>query len=218
MYCPSCGKRNAEYSAYCIYCGKETGFGEVAAEVSNNQVASHRSMPVRRVPAGARSNWADHQIEDDLTEPSDEEDLEDETQYDAAFDEADEDLLDLDEMNDEELSEISRLTRPASRPASTSIPPQDKGLVPIRILRVFAWADLVLSTLAALALIGLNIQAQSAFSGLMRSEGLGSLSLASWMFAGAIFFQGVFVCAFFLVVASMAENLIAIRRNTTRSN
>jgi len=69
----------------------------------------------------------------------------------------------------------------------------------ISVLRFFAWFDLVFGIIASI-IIWNNTDNYS--------RGIGT-------FIGfGVLLQGIFICAFFLVIASMAENLFAIRRNT----
>lgn len=70
------------------------------------------------------------------------------------------------------------------------------GNVAIEMLKFFAWMDLVVSIIAALLII-------------VNNSSLYSIGLAL-----GILLQGMLVCSLFLVIASMAVNLIAIRKNT----
>lgn len=98
----------------------------------------------------------------------------------------------------------AELLQQATQSRSVSENPSDEpGSEAISVLRVFAWLDLVAGIMGSFWIL-------STF---------GSYSVTVPKPIGiavgiATILQGVFVCAFFLVVASIAENLIAIRKNT----
>ena len=95
----------------------------------------------------------------------------------------------------ENLEELFRLEAQQTPPQSTTIP----GEGAINALKFFAWLDLIGSIIGALV-----IWANSNGIGV----GVGIAVLA----------QGVFACALFLVIACIAENLIAIRKNVTSTS
>jgi hypothetical protein len=79
----------------------------------------------------------------------------------------------------------------------------------ISVLRIFAWLDLIGSIIASIFI-------WSKF-GTRKMPGFSYLTEADPLTIGlgfGILVQGVFACVLFLVIASMAENLIAIRKNT----
>ena len=68
--------------------------------------------------------------------------------------------------------------------------------VAIEMLKFIAWTDLIVSIIASILII---------------------VSNSSFYFIGlalGILLQGMLVCSLFLVIASMAENLITIRKNS----
>jgi hypothetical protein len=75
--------------------------------------------------------------------------------------------------------------------------PRQKTETSLAVLRFIAWIDLAAGTVGATVLL---------------SEFGTSLHGIIWSIAA--FMQGVFVCSFFLVIASIAANLFAIRENT----
>jgi hypothetical protein len=86
---------------------------------------------------------------------------------------------------------IIKKSRPVVPSASTAV----------FFLKVFAWSDFILSTIAVLFIIRL-------FSAQIKANPIYLVTII------AFFLQGVMVCVFLLVVASIAEDLSAIRRNT----
>ena len=84
-----------------------------------------------------------------------------------------------------------------SQPASHKEEPI-RGEEAISMLRIFAWLDFVVGIIGAIVVLN-----KFGSSGEYILIGLASV------------LQGVFCCAFFLVVASIAENLIAIRKKLT---
>ena len=75
--------------------------------------------------------------------------------------------------------------------------PRQRTETSLAVLRFMAWIDLAVGTVGAIVLL---------------SEFGTSLPGIIWSIAA--FLQGVFVCSFFLVIASIAANLFAIRENT----
>lgn len=75
--------------------------------------------------------------------------------------------------------------------------PRQRTETSLAVLRFIAWIDLAAGTVGATVLL---------------SEFGTSLPGIIWSIAA--FMQGVFVCSFFLVIASIAANLFAIRENT----
>lgn len=75
--------------------------------------------------------------------------------------------------------------------------PRQRTKTSLAVLRFMAWIDLAAGTVGATVLM---------------SEFGTSLPAIIWSIAA--FMQGVFVCSFFLVIASIADNLFAIRENT----
>ena len=71
--------------------------------------------------------------------------------------------------------------------------------IAISALKIFAWIDLIVG-------IGFGILILAKYA---KSEGVVATGVGI-----AIFLQGVFVWALFLVIASIAQNLIAIKENT----
>ena len=65
--------------------------------------------------------------------------------------------------------------------------------LPIRVLKIFAYIDLIVGIIAGLFTIKEN----------------GILGLA-------FILQGILICSLFLVIALIAENIIEIRKNTTQ--
>jgi hypothetical protein len=91
---------------------------------------------------------------------------------------------------------------------SSSIIPLTTGA--IQVLKFFAWLDLIISIIGSIIIWGNYGKTASDFY---------SLSTTNPIAIGigiAVLLQGVFVCAFFLVIASIAENIIVIRNNTTK--
>lgn len=76
--------------------------------------------------------------------------------------------------------------------SSQMINPTGNGSGAITVLKFFAWFDLVGGCIGAIVI----------------GDKMGLL------ISTVILFQGIFICALFLVLASIAENLIAIRQNT----
>jgi len=79
----------------------------------------------------------------------------------------------------------------------------------IGFLKFFAWLDLCGGIIGA-------IWIWSAM-GTTKVSGYSTLTAANpygIVFGFAVFFQGIFLCALFLVICSIAENLIEIRKNT----
>jgi hypothetical protein len=72
----------------------------------------------------------------------------------------------------------------------------DSGIWAADMLRFCAWLDLVFSIVASIFIL-LHFERTISFIGI----------------ALAIFLQGIFICSLFLVIASIAENLRAIKRN-----
>ncbi len=84
------------------------------------------------------------------------------------------------------------------------IPKPNATPLAITVLQFCAWLDLAVS--AAVSII---------FATAVASTGTNNPFNAVWAaVAVAIFLQGVIGCSLFLVVASIAENLVAIRNNT----
>ena len=83
-------------------------------------------------------------------------------------------------------------------PNEEDTPLSASGNAAIEVLKFFAWMDLVASIIAAILIIA------------------GNSSLYFIGLALGILLQGMLVCSLFLVIASMAENLIAIRKNTAK--
>ncbi len=86
----------------------------------------------------------------------------------------------------------------------------------IAVLEVFAWLDLFFGILGAI-IIWANYGTQKIANTDYYYSSSRTIEVANPLWIGigvAVLFQGVFLCAFFLVVASMAENLKAIRKNT----
>jgi hypothetical protein len=75
--------------------------------------------------------------------------------------------------------------------------PRQRTETSIAVLRFLAWIDLAAGAVGAMVLL---------------AEFGNSLPGIIWSIAA--FIQGVFVCCYFLVIASIADNLIAIRENT----
>jgi hypothetical protein len=88
---------------------------------------------------------------------------------------------------------IIKKTQPAALPASTAV----------FFLKFFAWSDFIISTLAVLFIIRL-------FEPQIKTNPIFLVTII------AFFLQGVIVCVFLLVVASIAEDLSSIRQNTKR--
>jgi hypothetical protein len=91
------------------------------------------------------------------------------------------------------------------------------GIGAIDALKFFAWFDFacgIIGGLLAWRLIGIQYVTEnvSYYPYIKVTE---QTNVAGIILAVGIALQGVLVCALFLVIASMAENLIAIRRNTT---
>ncbi|MBU1299279.1 MAG: hypothetical protein KKG06_05055 [Bacteroidetes bacterium] len=97
-----------------------------------------------------------------------------------------------------ERTQYQKQARPPTTKTFTSN--RESGGGAIFILQIIAWLELVGAIIVAIFfLLNPLIIPHSTEIGLV------------------IFFQGVFLCAFLLVVASIAENLIQIRKNTTKS-
>lgn len=84
-----------------------------------------------------------------------------------------------------------------------------RGEGAISVLRFFAWLDLAIGIIGAIAIWFIF--------GTTRTIGFySSTAEANPLAIGigiAILFQGMFLCAFFLVIASIAESLIIIRKD-----
>jgi hypothetical protein len=82
----------------------------------------------------------------------------------------------------------------------------------ITVLRIFAWLDLV-AGIALAIIIWVKFSATEIGTGTYYAHTITNpIAIAVGI---AVLLQGMFVCALFLVIASIAENLIAIRENTT---
>jgi hypothetical protein len=91
------------------------------------------------------------------------------------------------------------------RPASL-LPVRAKGQDAIDTLRFFAWANLVGGIIIAIYVW--------ATMGTVGDRGHSEGNPFGVVLGLAFFIEGVFGCAFLLVVCTIAENLIAIRKNT----
>ena|SRR2546430_1454274 len=87
------------------------------------------------------------------------------------------------------------------------------------MLQVFAWLDLVAGIIG-----GLYVYATSGHEVISHITGLNEFptyehitNVYAIILAIGIFLQGIFLCTFFLVVSSIATNLVAIRNNTMPS-
>lgn len=99
-------------------------------------------------------------------------------------------------------------------PTPTS-PDPVAGMGAASVLRFFAWADLVASFVIAVWVLSTFsvVDVPNEFIPGMSSRENNPIAMAV---AIGVVLQGAFVCALFLAVASMADNLAAIRRNTAR--
>ncbi len=92
-------------------------------------------------------------------------------------------------------------------------PQQDKAPLAITVLKFCAWLDLAVSAVAGfIILINPDLFAPTLYQPLATLFAI--INPVGVLVALAICLQGVCVCPLFLVIASIAENLIAIRRNT----
>ncbi len=82
----------------------------------------------------------------------------------------------------------------------------------ISVLRFFAWLDLVFGIICSIV-IWVNYGSTEVFNKYYYSTSNVANPIGIGLGIGVLM-QGIFLCAFFLVVASMAENLSAIRKNT----
>ena len=90
----------------------------------------------------------------------------------------------------------------------------DKGRQAISVLGFFAWLNLICGIIGAIFIwktMGTMEVPYSLISGTHTEINPFGVALAV-----ALLLEGIFVCAFFLVVCSMAENLIEIQENTNR--
>ena len=118
-------------------------------------------------------------------------------------------------MSDQQPQEIDRPECPSDLAGFDTQPEQEKpaGSAAVKALRIVAWTNLVVCTLGSLYVfreLGVRLIPEEGFldytEKIVSPFGI-ALSLA-------IFFQGIFGCVFFLVIASIAENIMAIRRRT----
>ena len=89
----------------------------------------------------------------------------------------------------------------------------EPGSGAIGVLRVFAWLDFFAGIIGGFWILS-TFGSSKLIRGLTYSYSETVTNPVGIAVGIAVILQGVFVCAFFLVVASIAENLIAIRKNT----
>lgn len=100
----------------------------------------------------------------------------------------------------------------SSKPSSQQ-PIYIGGTGKISALKFFAWFDLIISIICAL-IIWFGYSTSTIPSGYFRSENVTNYAAIGLGFG--ILIQGIFGCVLFLVIASIAENVMIIRRNTSR--
>lgn len=81
----------------------------------------------------------------------------------------------------------------------------------ISTLRCFAWLNLIIGIIGSMVLYNVLGVAEKYSSYSTETNPFGIILTLAWLI------EGVFGCAFLLVICSMAENLIAIRENTEKN-
>ncbi len=99
---------------------------------------------------------------------------------------------------------------------SASQPGKPAGAKSVAALKIAAWVNLVVCTISSIYIfreLGVRLVAEEGYldyaDKIVNPFGI--------TFSLALFLQGIFGCIFFLVVASMAENLMAIRKKIGNS-
>ncbi|MBS4027842.1 MAG: hypothetical protein KGZ58_04305 [Ignavibacteriales bacterium] len=101
-------------------------------------------------------------------------------------------------------------------PSPLVLSTNEPGSGAISVLRFFAWLNLVAGIIGAIY-IWSNFATEKILKGTYYSYAESVTNPLGVAIGVAVFLEGIFACALFLVIANIAENLIAIRLNTTPS-